>query len=152
MRFLFRWLVKDPEGPAFVGSAVAGTLIWALVCLYAGRTEAWESTLFWRAGYPALAGVVAGLAYTYRHRPWRWPLIACGTQAACALTIEPQGWVLPFAWTQFGLLALPLVGLALAAAAVGRMVCHAPAAREDLPEPPADAVDPPEGVADAVVS
>ncbi len=65
----------------FVALALAGWAIWTLITLATGEAEAWDSSLFWFAGLPAmvLIGGVAGLAMPQRF--WLWGLAIVFPQA-----------------------------------------------------------------------
>jgi hypothetical protein len=61
-------LVKDWH--VFLLLFVAGATAAILISIASGQREAWDSTLYWSAGLPAMA-LIAGIAgYSRPHRTW----------------------------------------------------------------------------------
>ena len=103
---------------AYSVAIVGGALLWLLTTALSGRTEAWDSALYWTVAYP-LAIVLAGvLGYQAPERPWRWGLAVMLVQAVVlALTASGFG-LLPLGLIMFAVLALPAIGAATLAARI----------------------------------
>lgn len=100
---------NDNSKVAYSIAIVGGALLWLLTMALSGRTEAWDSTLYWTVAYP-LAIVLAGaLGYQAPERPWRWGLAVMLVQAVVlALTASGFG-LLPLGLVMFAVLALPAI-------------------------------------------
>jgi hypothetical protein len=111
--------VSDTQSRVAYSVAIAGgALLWLLTMALSGRTEAWDSTLYWSLAYP-LAIVLAGvLGYRVPEKPWRWGLAVMLVQAVVlALTASGFG-LLPLGLIMFAILALPPIGSAALAARI----------------------------------
>ena len=93
---------------ALVISLIAGAVIWIVICLVAGVSEAWDDALYWRAGYPALVLVSLVTGYLARERPWRWAVAVMASQMVVMLVQRGYGTLLPVGGIMFLLLSLPL--------------------------------------------
>ncbi len=93
-----------------------GLLLWWLTAAVAGVREAWDSGLYWLAGYPLSLALAGWLGYRFPDRPWRWGLSVMLAQSlALALTAGGFG-LLPLGLILFSILALPAIALARMAA------------------------------------
>ena len=92
---------------AYSIAIAGGAVLWLLTMALGGRTEAWDSPLYWTLGYP-LAILIGGmLGYQVPEKPWRWGLAVMLVQAVVlALTASGFG-LLPLGLVLFGILALP---------------------------------------------
>ena len=72
--------VKKEDYFPYAFSASAGVIMWITICLISGRSEAWDTPLYWTTGYPVLAVVLGGIGFIAPHKAWRWPLTAMITR------------------------------------------------------------------------
>jgi peptidoglycan/LPS O-acetylase OafA/YrhL len=105
--------VTDTRTRSSYGVAIAGgALLWLLTMVLSGRTEAWDSTLYWSVAYPLAIALAGVLGYRAPERPWRWGLSVMLVQAlVLALTASGFG-LLPLGLVMFAILALPPIGAA----------------------------------------
>lgn len=91
----------------WISSFVAGMAFWAAIAVAGGRTEPWDSGLYWAAGYP-LALVLAGvLGALFPHRPWRWGLAFTFAQLPVMLVGGSGLGLLPLGLIAMAILAVP---------------------------------------------
>lgn len=111
-----------PAGPAYVVAAVGGTVLWLATAAVSGRSEAWDAPLYWTAAYPLAVVLAALLGALSPLRAWRWGLTIMLVQALTLAVTAADFGLLPMGLVVFALLALPLVGASLLAAALrGRL-------------------------------
>lgn len=68
-------------------SAASGLAICLAITLVTGRKEAWDSSLYFVAGIPAMCAVAFAVGYAFPVRPWRWAAaMALGQSIAMALS------------------------------------------------------------------
>lgn len=97
------WSVKT----AYASAAAAGALLWVAASVLSGRTEAWDSSLYWLAAYP-VGIVVSGFAGFMRaDRAWRWGLTLMLAQAITLASMTFSFGLLPLGLIVFGVLAVP---------------------------------------------
>lgn len=107
-----------PTTFAFAAAIAGGAILWLLTAGISGRTEAWDSPLYWTVTYPLAIGLAGGLGYLVPEKPWRWGLAVMLVQAV-VLAIAASGFgLLPLGLILFAVLALPAIGLALIMARV----------------------------------
>ncbi len=106
-------MVKDKSASAAYSAAIGGGMIlWLATAGISGKTEAWDSSLYWVAAYP-LSIVLAGfLGYRTPQKPWRWGLAVMLSQALVLVASSSDFGLLPLGLFLFSVLALPAVGLA----------------------------------------
>lgn len=109
------------DGGSGIGYAVAlggGALLWWATALVSGRTEAWDSSLYWMVAYPLSIGLAAGLGYRFPGKPWRWGLAVMWVQAV-VLSASGAGFgLLPLGLVVFAVLAIPAVAIARMASGI----------------------------------
>ena len=106
---------------AYVLSLASGAAVWLGVAWTTGRREAWDSEIYWTAGYPILAAFAAVCGWLVPGRAWRWPLLAMLVQPVVMLVQDPAGGsMLPLGLILFGVLSLPLIPAAYLGAFVRR--------------------------------
>lgn len=110
---------------AYVAAAVSGVALWTAATVISGRTEAWDSTLYWVAAYPAGIVVSFVLGYLAPERPWRWAVTLMWCQAATLAVLASSYGLLPLGLILFGVLALPPAGAAALAGVLRRRVGRA---------------------------
>jgi hypothetical protein len=93
-----------------------GALLWLGTMAISGRSEAWDSPLYWSVAYPLCIALAAALGYAEPVRPWRWALAVMLVQPFL-LTFTSGGsfGLLPLGLVLFGILAMPV----LAGAGIG---------------------------------
>lgn len=69
----------------YVLSAVAGLVICLAITATTGRSEAWDSGLYYAVGIPLMCAAIFIIAFLFPHKPWRWTLAMAAGQAASAL-------------------------------------------------------------------
>lgn len=97
---------------AYAAAIGGGAILWLATAGISGKTEAWDSSLYWTVAYP-LAIVLAGvLGYRFPEHPWRWGMAVMLVQAvALAITASSFG-LLPLGLIMFFVLGLPAVAAA----------------------------------------
>lgn len=97
-------------------AAMAGIVLWLATTLLSGRTEAWDSPLYWSVTYP-LSIVVSGiLGYFFPERSWRWGLVVMLAQAVTLALAASSFGLLPLGLVMFAVLAVPPMAVARFAA------------------------------------
>lgn len=111
---------------AYVAAAVSGIALWTAATVVSGRTEAWDSALYWVAAYPAGIVVSFALGYLAPERPWRWAMTLMWCQAATLAVLASSFGLLPLGLILFGVLGLPPVGAAALGGVLRRRLARAP--------------------------
>lgn len=94
-----------------------GALLWLGTALVSGRSEAWDSPLYWSVAYPLCLLLAGVLAYFEPVRPWRWALAVMLVQPfVMLLTSGSSLSLLPLGLFLFAILALPPIAVAQAVA------------------------------------
>ena len=105
----------------FHAAAVAGgAFMWILVSLASGRKEAWDSSLYFAAGIPAVCVLSLVLGYLAPNRSWRWGVEPCIGQFAWLLLSQGPGNLLPLGIIMFGVLSVPSILSAWVGAVFGK--------------------------------
>lgn len=102
----------DDRRRAYLTALGGGALLWLLTAVISGRTEAWDSGLYWIVAYPLAIVLAAGLGYVYPERPWRWGLTVMLAQAVVLAATASGFGLLPLGLLVFAFLALPAIGAA----------------------------------------
>lgn len=105
---------------AYAGAIVGGALLWIAAAGISGKTEAWDSSLYWTAAYPLSIGLAGVLGYLAPEKPWRWGLAVMLAQAVVLVFAGSGFGMLPFGLILFSILALPAIGLAYLTARIRR--------------------------------
>jgi hypothetical protein len=105
------------QGRAYAIAIVGGAGLWFVTAAVTGRTEAWDSTLYWVATYPISIALAGWLAYQIPKDPWRWALAVMWAQALALMFASSSLGLLPLGLIVFGVLSLPAVFVAKLAAA-----------------------------------
>ena len=96
-----------------------GALLWLGTALVSGRSEAWDSPLYWSVTYPLCLLLAGALAYYEPVRPWRWALALMLVQPLVMLLTSGSSFsLLPLGLFLFAILALPPIAVARAIARV----------------------------------
>jgi hypothetical protein len=120
-------MVSDGKAaPAYLAAAVGGALLWLAAALAGGKTEAWDSSLYWVVAYPAAIVLAAVLGYWAPHRAWRWGLTIMLVQAVVLTLSAADFTLLPLGLILFAILALPPIGAAGLAARISRRRATSP--------------------------
>ena len=93
---------------AFVG----GGILWVGTMIVSGRTEAWDSVLYWIAAYPSAIIIAGVLGYLVPEKPWRWALSLMLIQPVLLMIATLDFSMLPLGLILFGLLSLPPILIA----------------------------------------
>jgi len=99
---------------------LAGALSWVVIAQGTGRSEAWDSALYFVAGVPLLAALSAALARIAPRHAWRWGIYPYAGQLAAMLVMQGIGNLLPLGLIVFAVLSIASVAAALVAAALRR--------------------------------
>jgi hypothetical protein len=106
---------------AFAIAVIAGVVLWFAGAGISGRSEAWDSGLYWSLFYPLAIAACGLLGYLYPERPWRWAIALFAAQfIAMVLRSGEIGSLAPLGLIMFGMLSLPGVFAALIAARLKR--------------------------------
>ncbi len=97
---------------AYAIAIATGATLWLLAAAIGGRTEAWDSPLYWSAAYPLCVASAGVLGYAHPERPWRWAFAIMLVQPV-VLAFSSTGFgLLPLGLILFAMLSLPAVGVA----------------------------------------
>lgn len=93
-------------------------MIWVLIVAATGKREAWDSSLYFSVGMPALCALAAVLGFIEPKRTWRWGIAPLAGQFVSMLLMVGPGSLLPLGVIVFGVLSIPLIIAARLAAFV----------------------------------
>ncbi len=97
---------------AYAAALVGGAVLWSITSELSGKTEAWDSSLYWMAAYPLAIVLAACLGYFVPEKPWRWGLAVMLVQAVVLVVSGSDFSLLPLGLILFSVLALPAIGAA----------------------------------------
>ena len=104
-------------------SSLVGAVTWLGIGAWSGRSEAWDSDLFWSVGTIAMIFAVIFISYIWPERSWRWGFTIIGAQAIVGLVQAfPHINLWPLSLVLFFIMSLPLVILATVVSAIKRRV------------------------------
>jgi hypothetical protein len=104
-------------------AAICGAAIWIAIAQTTGRTEAWDSGLYFSVGIPAVCFVSMAFGYFEPNRSWRWGVLPMVGQFVWMILSQGPGNLLPLGVVVFGVLSVPpIIGARVGAfiAAKGR--------------------------------
>jgi hypothetical protein len=101
-------------------AAVTGMALWLATSAIGGRSEPWDTTIYWTTAYPLAVVLAAVLGYLFPARPWRWALTTMSMQAAVMILGGSGFGLLPFGLIVLAVLSLPAVLFAGLAARLRR--------------------------------
>jgi hypothetical protein len=104
--------------PAYATAIIGGAVLWIATSLISGRTEAWDSSLYWTFAYPLSIVLARVLGYRSPVKPWRWGLTVMLVQAVVLAFAASSFGLLPLGLILFAVLALPAIGFAQIAARI----------------------------------
>lgn len=99
-----------------LAAAIFGAAVWILVSLATGRTEAWDSGLYFSAGIPAVCLGSMAFAFFAPERSWRWGVLPPAGQFVWLLVSQGPGNLLPLGVVVFAMLSVPSILAARAGA------------------------------------
>ncbi len=105
---------------AYAVATASGVVLWFSTMAMSGRSEAWDSSLYWTAAYPAAVVIAGGLGYFAPEKRWRWALTLMLVQAVTLAITAASFGLLPLGLILFAMMSIPLIGAAMLAAAVRR--------------------------------
>ncbi len=106
---------------AYAIALVGGALLWVVTAAATGRSEAWDSPVYWTVAYPLAIAPAGVLALVEPHRAWRWGLAVILVQpVAMLVTASTSASMLPLGLVLFALLSLPAVLAAVVTAWLAR--------------------------------
>ena len=107
----------------FIVSTLIGATSWLGIGELSGIEDAWDSTLYWKIGLPAMAVTVFFVAFFWPVKPWRWAITIVVIQAVIGLIQAfPHINLWSLSLVMFGLISLPLVVSAYVGSLVKRKV------------------------------
>lgn len=109
-------------------AVTSGVLTWITVSAVSGRTEAWDSGLYYSAGMPVVCIVSMALGFFEPMRPWRWGVVPLAGQFLWMLLTQGIGNLLPLGIVVFGVLSVP----STIAARIGAFVAIRRARRDEV--------------------
>jgi hypothetical protein len=109
---------KDPW--LYLIAAASGVVTWVLVSAITGRTEAWDSGLYFSVGMPVVCIVALVLGFLEPQRAWRWGAVPLLAQFLWMLLTQGPGNLLPLGIIVFGVLSVP----SIVAARIGAFVAN----------------------------
>jgi hypothetical protein len=104
--------MKDSSTSAYAAAISGGAILWLATAGFSGKTEAWDSSLYWVVTYPLAIGLAGYLGYRVPKKPWRWGLAVMLSQAVVLVVSSSDFSLLPLGLILFSILALPAVGVA----------------------------------------
>jgi len=104
--------MKNKSTATYAAAIGGGTILWLATAGISGKTEAWDSSLYWTATYPLAIALAGYLGYRAPERPWRWGLAVMLTQAFVLMVSGSDFSLLPLGLVLFSVLALPAIALA----------------------------------------
>ena len=104
--------MKDNATSAYVTAIGGGAILWLATAVVSGRSEAWDSLLYWVVTYPLAIALAGYLGHRAPERPWRWGLAVMLAQAVVLVVSGSDFSLLPLGLILFSVLALPAIGLA----------------------------------------
>lgn len=105
-------MTKNQSTTAYAAAIGGGAILWLATAGMSGKTEAWDSSLYWTAAYPLSIGLAGYLGYRAPERPWRWGMTVMLTQAFALMVSGSDFSLLPLGLALFSVLALPAIALA----------------------------------------
>ncbi|MEI7430960.1 MAG: hypothetical protein WCL27_10945 [Betaproteobacteria bacterium] len=100
---------------------VVGAALWLTTVELSGKSEAWDSAIYWELAYPLALLTCALLGRAYPKRSWRWALVLFEAQlVAMCLRNGEFGSLLPLGVVLFAILALPGMLVAMFTARLSR--------------------------------
>jgi len=104
----------------YLVAIVAGAAIWIFVALATGRSEAWDSGLYFSVGIPAVCVVSMALAFVEPEASWRWGVLPLVGQFLWMLFSQGLGNLLPLGIVVFVVLSVPSIIAARIGASIAR--------------------------------
>ena len=101
-----------------LAAALGGAAVWAAISLASGRSEAWDSGLYFSVGMPVVCLMSMAFAYFQPSRSWRWGVAPFVGQFLWMLFSQGPGNLLPLGIAVFALFCLPAVFLARIGASI----------------------------------
>lgn len=108
-------------------AVTSGVLTWITVSAVSGRTEAWDSGLYFSVGMPVVCIVSMVQGFFESRRPWRWGVVPLVGQFLWMLLTQGPGNLLPLGIIVFILLSVP----SIAAARIGAFIATRLARRDE---------------------
>jgi hypothetical protein len=96
-------------GKPYAVAAIVGIVVWWLIVLVDGVSEAWDADIYWSAAYPLHLIVCAILGWRFRHRAWSYGLVLALAQLVPMLIPPDELSLIPLALAVLILLAIPLM-------------------------------------------
>jgi hypothetical protein len=90
-------------------AAGCGAAIWILIALASGRREAWDSSLYFSVGIPAVCLASLAFAFFEPDRSWRWGVLPLVGQFIWMLLSQGPGNLLPLGVIVFAVLSVPSI-------------------------------------------
>lgn len=104
-------VIPPPRLPwlALAIALLIGAAGWEIACRLSGKSEAWDSSAYWRIAYPLFAVAVLALAYRWPRSRWlTWMAVALG-QALTMFAKNPSGSLLPLGVMVMLVMCAPLI-------------------------------------------
>lgn len=108
-------------------AVASGVLTWITVSAVTGRTEAWDSGLYFSVGMPVVSIVSLVLGYFEPRQPWRWGVVPLVSQFFWMLLTQGPGNLLPLGIMVFVVLSVP----SIVAARIGAFIATKRASRKE---------------------
>ena len=95
---------------------IGGVTYWTLTAAVSGVREPWDHPSYWSVTYPLSIVLSAVLGYVFPYRAWRWALVLTFMQLVVIILGGSGFGLLPLGVVLLGILSLPGVAAAAAAA------------------------------------
>jgi len=100
-------------------AGVCGIILWTVTAAVGGRSEPWDTEIYWSVSYPLSVAASAVLGYLFPKRAWRWAVVLTFTQGAVMLLGGSGLGLLPLGLVLLAILSVPPVLAATLAARAG---------------------------------
>ena len=90
-------------------AVVAGVLVWVAIARASGRSEAWDSDVYFSTGLPVLCLLAAGLGVVEPERAWHWGAWPSVGQFLALLIMNGVGNLLPLGIVVFVVFSIPAI-------------------------------------------
>jgi hypothetical protein len=109
-----------------LAAALGGAAVWAAISLVSGRSEAWDSGLYFAVGLPVVCLMSLVFGYFWPSRSWRWGVAPFVGQFLWMLVSQGPGNLLPLGMAVFAVFCLPAVFLARVGASIATRRARSP--------------------------
>ncbi len=100
-------VIAKKDLPPYLMSFVAGLTINLSIAISAGRTEAWDSSIYYWLGIPLLSLTIFFISRQFAQRPWRWTISMAMGQVFSAVLAGADAGLGPIAMIFIIIISVP---------------------------------------------